>query len=298
MPRWSVFTLLSCFVFLGAGIWTWIETPHVKDNMNCILDDLYFLGTNTDPAVPAGAVVADNFNEDAVSKMRDVSKNLELVAIAPAVCSLIFMTMTLFCAALGRCKNVGCCFPWAKFFLFWSELAVIVSLVFYGIFLGAAIASDIDKVKSEWEKTTEVCPDNRADISLQLVQARVSLTAEQARCALEPAGSPSRLDCDNNVATLTANLELAEEQFGHFTSLCVCAGNTLEAVKPLLGPGAMGVAASLLAFISINALCCTMGCCCRRPERDLDEANGHIGYGGYGGEKQSTPVIGAYSSSA
>uniref|UniRef100_A0A7S3AMR9 Uncharacterized protein n=1 Tax=Haptolina ericina TaxID=156174 RepID=A0A7S3AMR9_9EUKA len=162
-------------------------------------------------------------------------------------------------------QKAKACFCISKLFVFLTNLLLIFCFIFFIILAVFGIASGQDSVKEEWAKTTSTCTTSADEMLAQVVTANTTLQLAKIMGA--------------NTTVQQITLNEAEAQLSTFSQMCSCMVDTLSKTEPLLGPGMFGLVAVIIGFITMNGLCCTMGCCCYRPDMSLVKVDDAVSKG-------------------
>jgi len=149
---------------------------------------------------------------------------------------------------------MGCCYPLSKCMILLTWVILIFNLVFFAILLVAGIASQNERAKTEWASATSTCATSAQSLSTQLASTQATLSQLQAA-----GGSTTQ------VVQAQADVVAAQAQVAIFSNMCTCITDLLGKLEPLTGPGVFGVISVIFAIITVDSLCCAMGCCCKRP---------------------------------
>jgi len=131
---------------------------------------------------------------------------------------------------------------------------VILNTAYFGALTAISFIAQSDQAKNSWASQTRTCTDSAVSLTTQLANAQVSLNNAEAQ--------------GGDVTQARLDLAAAQVQLGQFTNMCGCMTQTLSKLEPLNFPGIVGFVSCIFAFITINSLCCSMGCCNGDREED------------------------------
>jgi len=219
----------------------------LKDNLQCILDNLRALLNPSNTRMTAGADagnVIPNVNSVLDSFQRGLDQ-IGTLAVAPGALAMAFIFLTALTSFAGRMGNS--CFMLSKLLVLFTIIVILLNFVFFGALAGLGVISGLDQFKINWASVTSTCTDSNLAIESQLLTAQTSLAQAQAY--------------GQSTVQEQADVDAAQLQNQQFGAMCVCMTATLSKLEPLTTPGAIGLFACFLAIITVDGLCCAMGCC-------------------------------------
>jgi len=223
----------------------------LKDNFQCIVDGIRFLldPRNQAPGYTAGADAANAIPdvEKTLDDLQKVLDNAYVASLVPGFLACAFILLVALTSFIGKSKNNKCCFMSSKCLVFLTLLVILVNFVFYGILMVAGQVASSDTGKDKWAETTETCSSSASEFQTQIDQAQAELTRA------ENAGYDTTVEQEH--------LDLAQSQLDNFHTMCTCMSQTLTKFEPMTTPGIVGLLACILALITVDGLCCAMGCC-------------------------------------
>ena len=243
----AVLTALTAIGLLACAVYLYLSVRELTLTLTCAFNRLDKLREGTSSiASSALAQLPSGF----INVMRQLVPYLDFLSMAPAVCSALFLLgASAFGYGFGAPQSTGpqslVC---AKCFVWLSEVALLITLVFYAAVAILALFSDRPVITSQWDAATAVCAD-------ALPQLRVAVSDAQAALASLPAAATP-----GQRLTLQSAVDAARGQLGDFEALCECLGKVPAQVVLLQGAGLAGLAATLLALTSVTLLCCNAGC--------------------------------------
>ena len=247
LSRWAALTAAIALIFVGASAWAYLRLEPSKSTLKCVVDGYNDLKEySTARNLTAASEVFEAIDQTTVDRVQMGLDNWDGV-VAPGFVTAIILLL----AAL----NSACCWPsgrcMSKLLVLLTNLVLLLSLVFFGALLAAAIISGMARFEGIWDDAVgSVCKEMSQQMAQQLNETKNGLH----EAALHAASAAELFPYQEDVRE-------AESQVASFDDVCECIDSTLAALRPLLGPGALGVAGFLLGSVSINGLCCSMGCC-------------------------------------
>jgi len=262
MTCWQIFVFTNGVLFVIAAIWAMnVVTGDVTSNLRCITNSINELKSNlANTQFPAGREAADRIPQDTVDSIDRALDSVDLIAVAPGALAMVFVFLTVASSCVAY-RKAAMCFPVSKCFLCVTLVVFIINIIFFAILMIAGIAAQQEQAREQWASVTSTCTTSAASLQTQIDDAQAQLNTAQAAAAA--AGQSAATAA--SVATAQSDLNAASAQMTIFSTMCGCIGNTLSTLEPLAGPGVFGLLASILGLITIDSLCCAMGCCCKRP---------------------------------
>ena len=241
-------------MFFAASVWLFLRLSPLRDTLVCVVDGYTELRDfSTERNLTAASEVFDAIDSTTIDSVNEGLDNLKRGVSAPGFCTagiMLLAALTSIC-----CWPSLCCRLVSKVLVLLGNLLLLLSLVVFGALLGAAIVAGMAQAREFWDdEVGGVCRLMSLEISGQLNVTKASLQEATLNGVTSAQLAPYRSD-----------VREAELQLEAFVDVCDCIDSTPESLRPLLGPGALGVASFFLGFVALNGLCCAMGCC-RDPQ--------------------------------
>lgn len=255
LTRWAVAVTAAALLLTGATVWGAQKLASVGDNVECIIDGFRELKGFVDSFnLTAAGDAADAIDEAIIDNIETGLTNWNMRVYGPGMVTVGLLLLAALTAMLyikaGPPKLWRCSSKWLVFV---ANLFLLISLLFFAVCLFLGVASGLSFLTGTWEDNIEkACVDNRAELNDQLDEARADLAA------VPPSAPQSEVDAAND------KVDEAQEQLDIFFGVCDCIEETLGVLKPLLGPGILGIISFFVGLVAVNGLCCTMSCC-REP---------------------------------
>lgn len=283
LVNWAGATAASCLLFVAATVWGAEELKPAKSNIECIVDGYGQLKDYATSAnLTAATDAADAISDDIIDNINKGLDGWNGGVYAPGALAIIFLVL----AALTAVLFIKTTSPKAwrytsKWLIFFTNILLLITFIFFGTLLVAGIAGRLSSLSNQWdEQIGDVCTDNLGDLTSQVNTTQTRLN--EAEAAAAGGGTPAQITEVNNAQ---AELDEAKEQLGTFNGVCDCVSHTLGVLKPLIGPGILGVIAFIISMVCVNSLCCTMSCC-QEPACDMQDMSAAGGGRGGGGNYQ------------
>ena len=152
-------------------------------------------------------------------------------------------------ACCGQVYRGTCC---AKCWVVLGYLLALLALVAYAIFPALAVLSRTSLAQEELREYLGVC-----ESSLPVLEQAKS-DAEAILQLAENADPPINAQ---DLADQKAEYDRQSFAFANFEALCGGATGLFDELPSLFAPGAIAIAAALLAMFVLNGECCAANCC-------------------------------------
>ena len=272
--NWAGATAASCLLFVAATVWGAEELKPAKSNIECIVGGYEDLKDYANSAnLTAASDAADAISDDVIDNINKGLDRWDGGVYAPGALTIIFLVLAALTAVLfiktTHPKGWRCTSKWLVFF---TNILLLLAFIFFGTLLVAGISGRLSSLSDQWDDAIgNVCEDNLSDLTQQVNTTKTELARATAAGA--------------STTQAQADVDEAEEQLGSFVTVCDCVGDTLGVLKPLIGPGILGVLAFIISMVCVNSLCCTMSCC-QEPACDMQDMSAAGRGAGAGGNYQ------------
>jgi len=250
---WAFGEFCGCAAIAGTVFYLY---TNMNGLTNVIVGLVELLVSLVDPSMPAflgsmtSALPTDLIN--LIQGQLDILKLLPVAVMVPGIFAILFLLLASLFPLSKKRKGSYCC---TKCMIFFGNIFLVLSLIFYSIFAGIAVilkfgGPQIDAIINQ---VTGMC-----DTIPSMIQQLLADNQETLNKLNDAGQDTSELQTTLDDVAVIGNL--AVEGCGLITSL-------LDEAVALFLPGFLCIVAIVFAIYNNNSLCCAAGCCCKGPPK-------------------------------
>jgi len=238
---WVGSVAFSVCLLLGAMGFLYSQMSPITTKVELIVNSIEGLSAS----VPE---IASAIPSDIIDTVKPYLQYLGLAVLLPGVLAAVFLLIASGC---GLRSKALCC---SKCFVAFSDIFLIIALIFYCIFAAIGVLISQPIVASQLQQIVGIC-DTTVPNFQQIVSDGNANLAELTDAGGNPADIKSAQDSLGEATTVITELVVTCDNitglFGDLANLFI--------------PGVFCVCAVLLAFVNTQGLCCSEGCCKTNP---------------------------------
>jgi len=255
VQQWAFSNFGAIIVFCGALAYLALEMEGVQNIFVDLIDVIAAMRISTFTAVAdlMGELPPDILDQIEANKSH--AKLLRFYVLGPGVLAIVFLALASLLGCSTRRKGTYCC---TKLFVILSNILLILALVFYAIFAGAAVVINYapPAIKENLNSIEGLCTQIPAQIQ--------QLTADNQHAINIFAGTPGQNQAD--LAALQLEIDKVTALNVQITLGCDSIKNLFDEMIVVFLPGLLCVIAIVFALFTNNSLCCAAGCCKAPPK--------------------------------
>ena len=262
VKSWAFWQLVASLILIVACGFLFLRMQGLTRVLVNLIDLLLAFATSTvtfvskfQAAIPSGVL-------SSITQYKHLIPLLPVAVIVPGALAFVCLFFSGACP-MGKCNPGGyCC---TKTFIFFGNLLLLLSLIFYSIFVGVSLVIRYapPQIKSGLNRITGMC---------EVTAPMIKQTAADNLAAIDQLKAAGQDVSQYTAAFSGINTLIATVDAG-----CVNILQMFVEFNQLFLPGACCVVAICFGLYVNNLLCCSAGCCSkdeRKMQKQKDEEKG------------------------